>query len=79
MSNIANRRKFLEAAQALAKTNAPREMHYAQLLDALSAVATDDMGYPVLAYIGRDPVAEARARFGADAVDPTARNAGGEE
>jgi len=67
MNAIANRRKFLEAAQALAKTNAPRETHYSQLLDALSAVATDDMGYPVVAYIGRDNVAEARRRFGTDA------------
>lgn len=68
MSNISNRRNFLVAAQTLAKTNFPTEEIYVQLLDALSAVATDDMGYPVKAYIGRDNVAEARRRFGKESI-----------
>lgn len=68
MSTISNRRNFLVAAQTLAKTNSPTAEMYVQLLDALSAVATDDIGYPVSASIGRDNVAEARRRFGKDAI-----------
>ncbi|MGL6155959.1 MAG: hypothetical protein ACRC1O_05045 [Ralstonia mannitolilytica] len=68
MTAIANRRRLLDAAHALTKTNRPTELHYSNLLDALSAVASDDMGYPVKAYIWRDNVAEARRRFGVDAT-----------
>jgi len=47
MSNVANRRVFLEAAQALAKTNAPSEGQIMAVFHSLSALMTDLAGEQV--------------------------------
>jgi hypothetical protein len=44
---IVNRRKFLEAANALAKTNAPNEQHITEVFRTLSAILTDLAGEQV--------------------------------
>jgi hypothetical protein len=44
MSAMANRRELIEAAQALAKTNAPLPEHYGAMIDALLKVYRDDTG-----------------------------------
>jgi len=44
VSPIANRRELIEAAQALAKTNAPLPEHYVAMINALVKVYKDDTG-----------------------------------
>jgi len=46
VSPIANRRELIEAAQALAKTNAPDKEHYLRVTLALANVYSDDIGAP---------------------------------
>jgi hypothetical protein len=45
VSHVANRRKLIEAAQALAKTSQPTEAHYHALTTAFAQVFTDDTGF----------------------------------
>jgi hypothetical protein len=45
MSRVANRRKLVEAAQALAKTSQPTEAHYHALTTAFAQVFANDTGF----------------------------------
>ncbi len=49
MSRIANRRALLVAVQALTHARQPEPEHYAKVLAALSAVASDDFDAPMVA------------------------------
>lgn len=44
MSAIVNKRKFLEAAQALVKARAADETHFAEVFSTLAQVTTDALG-----------------------------------
>lgn len=49
MSRIANRRELLMQVQALVHASQPSPGHYANVLAALSLVASDDFDSPMLA------------------------------
>lgn len=53
--NVVTRRKLLEAAQALAKTNAPTIEHYQVLLLAVAQVYAADTGMQCECVIRKTP------------------------
>lgn len=48
MSNVANRRVFLETAQALAKASQPTEQLVADHMQALATLLSDMVGVPMV-------------------------------
>lgn len=75
MSRIENRRNLLAAVDALVKTRSPDAEHYNAVLDALSAVATDDIGTQIKAILARAGTSIPGGALGSRQVEIAPRDA----